>query len=133
MMDNFKSEHFYFLKRDDGKGAIFADFNFSDFVVLFVIDLTKGNIATAPIPSVDAQTGEEKEYDIGQAIENAYKKALKQLNLEDMKEHNKRLCPMTVQEFKLKIFEYGLYEDFMKKAVNWGDKELEKHLKLIFN
>lgn len=132
IMDSFKSEHFYFLKKDIGEGTIFADFNFSEFVVLFVIDLTKGSIATAPILSVDVQTGEEKEFDIGQAMESAYKKALENLNYEDVKEC-KTLCPITAQVFKVKILERGLFEDFMKKAKSWGEKDLEEHLKMIFN
>lgn len=59
---------------------------------------------------------------------DAYQQTLKNLNLKGVKEC-KILCPMTEQEFKLKILEYGLFEDFMKKAKSWGENDLVERKK----
>lgn len=132
MINNLKTQHFYYAKTKDGQEGLFADFNFVDIGVLYFINLTDGKIIFFPRFTIDPETGKAVEYDTAKDTEELYLNFAKEKAI-DISNYKSPFKKLTANEFELLLKKHFLFNDFITEVRKTGDKDLIMHISVTFN
>ena len=132
MNNNFKTQHFYYAKTKDGLEVLFADFNFVDIGVLYLINLSDGKIGFLPRLVINPKTGKAVEYDTAKDTEELYLNFAKEKAI-DISNYKSPFKTLTANEFELLLKKHFLFNDFITEVRKTGDKDLIMHISDTFN